>query len=373
MPSAISTAANLTIGYFGTGPKPILSGGTIRADWSYDAGNNIYSRPAYGSNILGNVTEDDVPMRFTAWNTNIATTAAAMTAGANLPYWSGSMTYDPVNFIVYIRPSSNPVSSHTYIVSEVLWAIYVSGSVSGLLIDGLDIRNISRHGITAFNRKKLIVQDTDFRVMGGLKPGASYMGNGIEFALGTDGAKALRCKYYDIFDSGATSQLYETVPRTLTGHYYENNYAERYGLTGIEISCQSANQQINDVEINGLTCLNGQANSWGGDRGIGSAVSFLCNGSGSIVTRGFIRRMLAQNQRRSYIGFQHGGVNGIEDSIAFGSYLSAPLSSVGSAGPQKDIYRSFTDDFGGASIAPSGGSWSSISAQMSNTFIPVYL
>lgn len=44
-------------------------------------------------------------MKHIPWNTNIATTAPTMSSGVNGKYWSGSMTFDTVNFIVYIRPS----------------------------------------------------------------------------------------------------------------------------------------------------------------------------------------------------------------------------------------------------------------------------
>lgn len=367
MPASISSAANLTIGYTGSGEKPIISGGVVRADWVFDAGNNVYSR-AYGSNVLGNVTEDGVPMRFTTWTTDIATTAALMDGTSNAPYWQGAMTYDPVTFTLYIRPSSGTPSQHVYVVSESNWGIYVSNTVSGLLVDGLDIRSISRHGITAFNRNNIVIRDTDFRVMGGIKPGALYMGNGIELASGCNGALIERCRYYDIFDSGATTQLYELTPKTISGHTYIDNYGERYGLTVIEISTQAANQTITDVEISGLVAVDGQQYSWGGDRGIGSAVSFLCSGAGSKVTRGYVKNMQCSRQRRSYIGFQHNGVCGVEDSAATGSYFSAPVSSVGVSGPQRDLYRNFTDDYGGSAVAPSGGSWVASTANMSNAF-----
>lgn len=367
MPASISSAANLTIGYTGSGERAIISGGVVRADWTYDAGNNVYSR-AYGSNVLGNVTEDGVPMRFTTWTTDVATTTALMDGTSNAPHWQGAMTYDPATFTVYIRPSSGTASQHVYVVSESNYGIYVSNTVTGLLIDGLDIRNISRHGITAFNRNGIVIQDTDFRVMGGHIPGALYMGNGIELASGCNGALVQRCRFYDIFDSGATTQLYESTPKTISGHTYIDNYGERYGLTVIEISTQAANQTITDVEVSGLVAVDGQQYSWGGDRGIGSAVSFLCSGAGSKVTRGFVKDMRCSRQRRSYIGFQHGGVCGIEDSTATGSYFSAPVSSVGAYGPQRDLYRNFTDDYSGPAVAPSGGSWVASTANMSNAF-----
>lgn len=366
IPAALLSPSGVTLGASGTGTKPVISGGTVRSDWTLDAPNNVYSR-TYESNILGNVTEDGVPMKYVAWDTNIATTAAAMTDGASLPYWSGSMTYDPANFIVYIRPSSGAASAHVYVVSDSAnadgTAIYDTATGSGLLIDGIELRNISRTGIHLFNKKSAVISDCDFRVIGGIKPASLWLGNGLELSKGCNGAQVLRCDFQDIFDAAMTSQLYESTPAAIGSHLYEDNTVSRYGMHGIEVSVQTANQLISDIEIAGLTASDAGTYSWAGDRN-GAAVTMLSNAAGSRVTRAYARDVQATRAKRLYLGYQHGGVCGIEDSAGVETWGFAPVSNANGVSGQVDLWRSVTDNLG----APSGGNWVASTAHMSFNF-----
>lgn len=367
IPAALLSPSGVTLGASGTGTKPIISGGTVRSDWTLDAPNSVYSR-TYASNILGNVTEDGVPMKYVAWDTDIATTAAAMTDGASLPYWSGSMTYDPANFIVYIRPSSGAASAHVYVVSDSAnadgTAIYDTATGSGLLIDGIELRNISRTGIHLFNKKSAVISDCDFRVIGGIKPASLWIGNGLELSQGCNGVQVLRCDFQDIFDSAMTSQLYEGTRATIGWHLYEDNTVSRYGMHGVEISLQTANQFITDIEVSGLTAADAGTYSWAGDRN-GAAVTMLSNSAGSSrVTRAYARGVQATRAKRLYLGYQHGGVCGIEDSAGVETWGFAPVSNANGVSGQVDLWRSVTDNLG----APSGGNWVASTARMSNAF-----
>lgn len=362
LPSTLTAADNVTLGYIGTGTKPIISGGTVRADWTYDAPNNVYSRPAYAANILGNVTEDGVPMKFTAWNVNIATTAAAMATGASLPAYSGSMTYDYINRIVYIRPSAGVPSEHVYIVSDNADAVTgscIANSTASrrLVIEGLDIRHISRHAIVLYNKVDPTIRDCDFRVIGGIRPSTLWMGNAVELSRGCHGAQVLRCSASDIFDTAFTTQLYEGTAAEIGSHLYENNTVTRFGMHGIEVSVQTSNQSIHDIEINGLIGTDQGQHSWAGDRN-GALVTNLSNVvNSSRITRSFARNVTGSRLRRLYIGLGHGGVCGIENSSAAGSMFTVVGSSNGSTG-QVDLHKSVSDNGG----APSGGTFSAITA-----------
>ncbi len=360
---------NVTVGSYGTGAKPIISGGTSRTDWSFDPVNNVYARPAYSvGTTLGNVTEDGVPMKFVAWNTNIATTAASMVSGASLPAWSGSMTFDPTNRIVYIRPSDGVAADHVYVVSD-------NGTPSGngfsnstpstgLSIDGLEMSSLSRHGILLYAKRGLTISDVDLRVIGGAKPSTLYMGNGVELSYGCNGAQILRCSAADVFDTGFTTQLYETTTQFLSDHYYEDCTVSRFGMHGVEVSVQTANQFIGNVEINGLTGDDAGTYSWAGNRN-GALVTCLSNSLNSgRVSRVFARRVTGSRMNRLFLGYQHGGLCGIEDSSALGTYGAAPTSAPNGATGHRDIWRNVTDNLG----APSGGAWSQVSASMSNNF-----
>lgn len=362
IPSGFLNPSDVTLGIAGTGDLPVISGGIVRSDWVFDPINNVYSRPAYTGNTLGNVTEDGVAMKFTAWNTDIATTAAAMSYGQNLPKWSGSMTYDPVNFIVYIRPSSGTANQHVYVVSEILNGIFNSATNRNLLIEGIDFRHLSRHALTLFNKTDLRIRNCNFEMIGGVKPSSLWLGNGIELSKGVWGSVVSDCSFADIFDSAVTSQLYEGVPTTIGSHKWERLTATRCGLTVVEISCQTGDQTIQDVETAGVISSD-HGVGWSGDRN-GAVLSHLSQGPTSKVTRCFARNIVGNVQRRLYIGYQHGGICGIEDSIGTGSYFTGPNSTIGSGLPtQIDLIRNVTDN-----LARVGAQWVDSSANMQNSF-----
>lgn len=364
VPAGLLTPSGVTVGYYGTGAKPIISGAVVRADWVFDAGNNVYSRSA-ASNILGNVTEDGIPMKFVAWNTDIATTAASMVSGSNGIYWAGSFTYNPATFTIYIRPSSGTASSHEYKCSESLYGFSVTSAGSNSTVDGIDFRSISRHGILVQNRVGFAVTNADFRIIGG-NIISLHAGNGIEFAENTHGATAVDCLFEDIFDTAATSQAYATSKSRITGHLYERSTIKRFGMHGIEVSAHTADQFISDIEINGVTASD-QGIGWSGDRS-GSVVINICtNTTRTSITRSFARNVSSNNCRRLYLGYQHGGTCGIEDSSGVATYGLLPTSNANGRAGTIDLWRNVTDNLG----APSGGAWSQVSTELRRSFMGV--
>ncbi len=366
VPAGLLTPNDITIGVSGTGSPPVISGGTVRADWTFDAPNNVYSRPALAGNTLGNVTEDGWPMKCIKWNTNIATTAAAMNAGQSLPYWSGSFTYDPATNIIYIRPSAGLPGTHVYVVSEVLNGFSNSSTARNLKIDGIRFESLSRHAIDLKNKLSPRISNCSFRMIGGVKPASLWLGNGIELSLGVWGAETTDCDFEDIFDSPVTSQLYEVVPARIGSHLWKRLTMRRYGLTGVEVSCQTtSNQIITDVETADITSVDQGANSWAGDSN-GQVISHLTQGGTCQVTRCFARNIRSTNHRRLYLGFRHGGVCGIEDSTGTGAYFQGPRSDRDTGvNPQRDLHRNVTDN-----LALTGDSWVASTATMSNHFRP---
>jgi hypothetical protein len=134
-------------------------------------------------------------------------------------------------------------------------------------------------------------------------------------------------------------------------------------MHGVEISLQTANQFITDIEVSGLTATDAGNYSWAGDRN-GAAVTMLSNAAGSRVNRAYARGVQATRAKRLYLGYQHGGVCGIEDSAGVETWGFAPVSNANGVSGQTDLWRSVTDSLG----APSGGNWVVSTARMSNSF-----
>lgn len=363
VPAGLMTPNNVTLGITGTGEKPVISGGVERSDWTYDAVNNVYSRPAYGSNVLGNVTEDGIPMKHIPWNTNIATTAPTMSSGVNGKYWSGSMTFDTVNFIVYIRPSVGLASEHKYVVSESLYGINNTATSLNPKVDSISFTNISRHGLTFLNKKYSRISNCDFQVIGGMRSGGFYLGNGVELSAGCNGAETTDCRFWDIFDSAVTTQLYDSSPRILSDHLWKGLEVYRYGMHGVELSCQTLSYQyIRDVEVTDITSEDNGL-GWSGDRD-GAVVTCLTQGGTSRVSHCFASNIKGTNQKRLYLSLRTGGINGIQDATGTGSYGEGPRSDqFGGLYAQVDLRKNVTDN-----LAYVGTSWVDVTGDLSKNF-----
>lgn len=366
VPPALLDADQVTLGAWGSGRRPFLTGGVVETRWTYHAVHDVWSRPPARHNSLGNVTEDGVPMRFTAWTGTLASTAAGMTHRAQLPFWSGAMCYDPVTRVVYIRPSEGRPEAHEYVVAEGGTAaghgILSLRAARGVTIHGIECAHLGGHGIVLMNKREVHVSDCVFRLCGGNMPHPGYwLGNGLELSAGCDGAEVLDCEAEDMFDAGFTSQLYEPRPGQLLTHRYAGIRVARFGMSAIDISAQSRAQTVRDVEIDGFVAEDGGRHSWAGDRG-GTALVVLSQfANESTVTRVFARHVQARNVKRLYLGWQHGGICGIEDSHALGTWGGAPSSSANGARGQVDLWRNVSDNHG----APAGGRWREVRTPLS--------
>jgi len=357
LPPSLLRPSNLTLGHDGSGRRPRLSGGVLERRWTHDPVHDVYSRPAAPHNSLGNVTEDGIPMRFTAWNRDLATTAAGMARGARAPYWSGAMTYDPATRIVYIRPSAGVADDHEYIVAEGGTrdghGLLDMSAARGLTIHGLELCHFGGHGIVLMNKRDAYISDCLLRVCGGNARSGDWLGNGLELSAGCDGAQVVECNAEDMFDAGFTSQLYEPRAQRLVAQRYSGIRVTRFGMSALDISAQSRQQLVSDIEIDGFTAIDGGQHSWAGDRD-GAALTVLSqHPNDAFVTRVFARNLQARNTKRLYLGYQHGGVCGIEDSFATGTWGQPPQSESNGASGQVDLWRNVSDSLG----PPAGGQW----------------
>jgi hypothetical protein len=235
---------------------------------------------------------------------------------------------------------------------------------SGLLIDGISLNNISRHGILLYNKRRFRIQNCTLQTVGGAFIGAFYMGNGIELGAGNFGGVVENCRAFDIFDSGFSSQLYELAPASLSDHIYQNCAVDRYGMHGVEISVQTANQRIYSVSIDNFSAKNAGIYSWAGDRN-GAAVTFLSNSLGaSRVFNSFAFNVTSFRSKRLYLGLGHGGICGIEGGVGTESWGGAPGSDNLGVSGQSDLFKNVTDNLG----APSGGRFQAVTGSLRDQF-----
>lgn len=345
--SSILSQSNVTIGEYGTGAKPILSGGFVRSDFVESGTADVYQR-TYATNIVGNVVENGRSMRFVAWNTDLATTAALMTAG--------SFSFDYNNLILYITPTSGTAAQNEYIVSETTFIIITANASSGFILRNLDFRHASRHAFAASNKKNFLIDGVAVRFAGGIRSvsGGYHLGNGIELSVNCVGAEVKDCVIEDIFDSAFTSQLYETVPASLSDHYYHDMTIRRCGMAAAEISIQSnAVQMMKNIVVEDMVAENIGKNCWSGNRGGWVTLTGAVAGQGNgIVTGCVLSRITATNAEKLSASSSTSGVNHWVDCIGTG--ITTPGSSVPTYGRgQADVLRNVLAD----GVAPSGGAF----------------
>lgn len=273
-------ANDITITQYGSGSNPIISGSDLVTGWLQDAPNGVWYK-SLGSNIGGNVREDGRPMPMVAWTTNIATTAPNIA--------TGGFSFDPVGFIVYIKPSSGTPADHAYEVSSRLYCINNGGSYSGLIVEGVDIAGASRHGIVLANRNGFVYRGGRIEFCGGYYETSISvrLGNGIELAEGCNDALVEDSIFNEIFDTGGTSQLYKTSAASIARHIWRRNAFSRCRLAGVEVSTQTANQTISAVDIYGNT-FSDMTGGWGGALSTNAGVN-LTNNGGATSTLSNIR------------------------------------------------------------------------------------
>ncbi len=237
--SAETAFNNITITAYGDGELPIVSGADIITSWT-SVNGKIYSYSA-GSNICGNVAEDNKAMVWRQWTTDLTTT--------NLS--PGEFAFDPVGFVLYIYPSTDTPDAHVYEVSVRLYCLRSNQLKSGIVIENIHFKQASRHGLTMISRTNWVIQNCVFTLHGGYKEPSYYLGNAIEMSHSTDNGIGRNNVFINTFDSAITSQLFEGTADSLTNHTWENNIIKNVSLAGIEISTQTANQTITNITVRG--------------------------------------------------------------------------------------------------------------------------
>lgn len=131
IPSSGSAGSPITFGAYGSGADPIICGSDSKTGWSQYLATNIYSVSCNWNARL--VFENGTFLTYVDWDTDIATTAAAMSAST----W----TLDTTNDLVYVWASDGAdPDTHTMEVGKRNLCIYMS-TKNYIIIENLEVKH----------------------------------------------------------------------------------------------------------------------------------------------------------------------------------------------------------------------------------------
>jgi hypothetical protein len=331
LPSTMFVNGSNTVGYYGTGAKPIIDGSidVPAASWTYDASNNVWYYQLSGA-TGGHVTEGSQILRFVEWNTNIATTAAAM--------YNGTACWNYNTNVIYVRPLGGTMTGKTLRVSNIRTGVFFDSGADKCTVDSLMFLDFSKESQIAQNCHGITIKDCESYRSGGWRDTGSgaFIGGAFGAGTSTRDFSVLRCTAEDVFDSPFSSQLYagQTAGQSLMNHVYDGCIGRRFGYGGFEWTALSPKGRVQGVYMtNFLIEDGGNSSCWHTyDRDhIGSPNASLTKGNGitSIgghTGLGYLDRIFARDGiiRRCYRGVRNSYSNGdirmdnvvIEDSVA---------------------------------------------------------
>jgi hypothetical protein len=266
-----ATAENpVVISDYGSGSLPVIQGSETETGWTLESGS-IYSLTPTGSvDGPGMVAEDGTVLSSLTWDTDMATTFSAASAG--------SFSFDRTTGTIYVWCSSGTPSGHVMEVSRRLHGIHGDSS-SHITIENIHVRYVSLHGIEFANSSNITVKGCTVEKLGGAflftAPPDIFAGNGIEFGNSSGSCLVEDTTINDIFDSGISPQTYESN-QSASNFTFRNNTISRCGYAGIEVSVLYVSGNINS-SIDGVsisdTAISDSGNGWSGirygDKGVG--------------------------------------------------------------------------------------------------------
>lgn len=295
--SNLLTKNNITVGYYGTGAKPIISGAVTRLGntFTQDAPNGVWFVDL-GHTKGGCISEDGVMLTFTSWIGNASTPTALANTLASMV--TGSFMIDaktnPANHRMYIKTAGNNPVGKTYIIAETKYGFVTSSTAkTGLVISDLDFQWLSVGAITVGKRTNSTLNNIGCYKMGGnyllttAGNAVIYYGGGLGFEHGVYNATVSNCIVEDAFDSAYSPQVFVSN-ESIDGVNFTNNIARRCGLAAMEIAVSSStvvNSTVKNVVVDGLVC-EGMGTGWSGLKanGYGDAVVVMNSASAGNCT-----------------------------------------------------------------------------------------
>lgn len=246
VPGSFFAPGGVTLAEYGTGSKPVIDGSSIISAWTLDSANGVYYAQLAG-NTAGNLTQDGVPMLFTAWSTNIATTAPLIP--------TGGYSFDYTNFRLYIKPTGGTTAGSVFVASGLVNLVTVLNA-KGSTLRNLSLKYASKHGIIANNVQSSNFTGIDIWMCGGYRDTGinAYVGNGFEVSINSWDLTYKDGTAEEIYDSGFSPQQYggKLYYDQMRSMYFENLTAKKCGMAGFEITAYSPSQRTTGIEVNGL-------------------------------------------------------------------------------------------------------------------------
>ena len=270
VPSSGTSGNQITFGAYGTGAMPIIDGADLATTWVISSVANIY-RFACTWNA-GVVQEDNTPLNYIAWNTNLATTAAAMSAG--------SFSLDNSNDSLYVWASdSTDPDTHVMEVSTRQFSVYMTGK-DYINMNNIIVEGAARVGIKLINSDNNKFSNMTFRWLGGEEN--TLVGNGIEFADHCDNDTVNNSMFYEIWDAGISPQPASGADSgRVSGIVADTDTMYNCGRAGVEIRI------VNDTTLIGTKIMNSliydTGLGWSGGRGGDGILVTIGSSTGNIT------------------------------------------------------------------------------------------
>lgn len=220
------------------------------------SGNTVYYSHAHTASEGGIVLEDGDPLTFCEWDTDVATSFGAASAG--------SFTFDGTGDIVYVWATDElDPDTHTMQVSVRDHAAEIAGK-NYINIEDIDFTGGYLHGFHMTGTcSTLNFTSCDFYYSGGEYSGGVYLGNGFEVNGGASGVTLTSCKGHNNFDVGFSVQM-------LTGNGNMSDITltqcEAYSnrMTGFEILSGSGTGTMSNVTVTRCIARNNDGTYWAG-------------------------------------------------------------------------------------------------------------
>jgi hypothetical protein len=219
LPEVPAGVDGVTIGSYGTGPKPIVRSVQTLTDWTQVGATNVYSKSGLGD-VGATCFIDGEFVPYVDWDTDEATTAALMT-----PF---TCSFDWVNKIAYVYVASGLPSDYTIEWSMSKFCYFGNEAVDRLTFKGLRFEGANRSALQFESHTNCIIEDCEFEYQGADRRGESLIGgNHVTVGPLSHNCTVRRCWFGPkVVDIGLSYETYLT-DKAIIGGLAELNVFEK--------------------------------------------------------------------------------------------------------------------------------------------------